>query len=79
MCKNERLDSFFTHNIYVCSYIPRLYCHVIARIDCVENAAPTSRVCASPKVVQMITEYHVLCHHAALQWRKFMTKNLYYH
>ena len=59
MCKNERLDNFSTNNIYVCSYIPSLYCYVIAYVDCVENAAPTSRVCASPTVVQMFTEYHI--------------------
>ena len=76
--KIERVDSFSTYNIYVCTYIPRLYCYVIAYVDCVENAAPTSRVCASPTVVQMITKYHILWHHAALQWHKFMTKNLYY-
>ena len=47
-------------------------------LDCVENAAPTSRVCESATVIEMTTEYYVLWHYAALQWHNVMTKNLYY-
>jgi hypothetical protein len=47
--------------------------------DCDQIAAPTSRVCASPTVIQMITEYHIIWNYAALQWHNVMTKNSYYH
>jgi hypothetical protein len=47
-------------------------------LDCGENAVPTSRVCTSHTVIQMFTEYYILCHHAALQWHNFMTKYHYY-
>jgi hypothetical protein len=44
-------------------------------LDCDENAAPTSRVYASPTVIQMITEYRILWHYAPLQWHNVTTKN----
>jgi hypothetical protein len=46
--------------------------------DCGEIAAPTSRVCAFPTVIQMNTEYHILWHYAALQWPNILTKNRSY-
>jgi hypothetical protein len=47
-------------------------------LDCNENAVCTSRVCAYPTVIQMIAEYHILWHYAAIQWHNVMTKDVYY-
>jgi hypothetical protein len=47
-------------------------------LDCDENAAPTSRVYASPTVIQMITEYHILWRYAAFEWHNVPTKNYEY-
>jgi hypothetical protein len=48
-------------------------------LDCDENGAQTSRVCASPTVIKMIPDDHILWHYAALQWHNDMTKNHSYH
>jgi hypothetical protein len=58
-----------------------LYSDVILLRDSLdgdENAAPTSRIYEFLTVIQMITEYHILWHFAALQWHNGMTKILYY-
>jgi hypothetical protein len=44
-------------------------------LECVESADPTSQVYASSTVIQMITEYHILCCYAALQWHKAPMRN----
>jgi hypothetical protein len=47
-------------------------------LDCGENVASTSLVCVSVTVIQMITEYRILCRYVVLQWHNVMTKNRYH-
>jgi hypothetical protein len=55
-----------------------IYYEVISlpnNLGCVESAAPTSQLYAFSTVIQMITENHILCRYAALQWHDVATKN----